>query len=75
MLSEEYDCENGMSRICESFANSIDASETESPQAQIDSKTRNSPPFASLQTCPIFYTSLRNIAVSPRKRRFWARCR
>lgn len=32
----------------------VGASETESPQAQIDSKTRNSPPFASLQTCPIF---------------------
>jgi hypothetical protein len=40
----------------------VGTSETESPQAQIDSKTRNSAPFASLQTRPIFYTSQGNIA-------------
>jgi hypothetical protein len=40
----------------------VGASETESPQAHIDRKTRKSRPFASLQTRPILYTSLRNIA-------------
>ncbi len=47
----------------------VGVSETESPQAQIDSKTRNSPPFASLQTRPIFYTSQGNIAGFPAKKK------
>ena len=47
----------------------VGASETDSPQAHIDRKTRKSRPFASLQTRPIFYTSQGNIAGFPAKKK------